>query len=77
MTTPQVSLKRLDVTTDDLSRIIWQEEVVESFTYNETTYSGRNAVDIYCPRETCRCKLLQAGVATLVTRDAQPVSYPS
>ncbi|KAI8052413.1 Mss4-like protein [Syncephalis plumigaleata] len=73
MTTSQVSLQRLNVVTDDLARVIQQEELAESFTLDGTTYSGRNAVDIYCPREACRCKLLRAGVAMLVTRDAQPL----
>lgn len=33
-----------------------------------------NAFDVYCPQETCRCKLLLASAATLVQREKSKVS---
>ncbi|OZJ06891.1 hypothetical protein BZG36_00253 [Bifiguratus adelaidae] len=37
----------------------------------------RNKVDIYCPRQACRSKILRAGNAQLVERNAMMVLFPS
>ncbi|KAF9958375.1 hypothetical protein BGZ72_000441 [Mortierella alpina] len=35
-----------------------------------------NAFDVYCPQETCRCKLLLASAATLVQREKSKLALP-
>ncbi|KAF9965902.1 hypothetical protein BGZ70_003856 [Mortierella alpina] len=35
-----------------------------------------NAFDVYCPQESCRCKLLLASAATLVQREKSKLALP-
>ncbi|KAF7725890.1 hypothetical protein EC973_009222 [Apophysomyces ossiformis] len=38
--------------------------------------TGKNAGDVICPKETCRCVILRKNKATLVKRDANKMSMP-
>ncbi|KAG0328594.1 hypothetical protein BG004_002509 [Podila humilis] len=38
---------------------------------------GTNKFDIYCPQESCRCKLLLAASSTLVSRDKSKLKLPT
>ncbi|KAF8978839.1 hypothetical protein BGZ46_006101, partial [Entomortierella lignicola] len=39
--------------------------------------SNSNKFDIYCPQDSCRCKILLAGAGTLVQREKNKLSLPS
>lgn len=54
--------------------IEFQGEEQDVFTTTRADGSKVNKFDIYCPQESCRCKMLLASAATLVQREKSKVS---
>lgn len=52
----------------------FQGEEQDMFTNIRTDGTKVSKFDIYCPQESCRCKLLLASAATLVQREKSKVN---
>ncbi|KAF9317900.1 hypothetical protein BG003_000212 [Podila horticola] len=55
----------------------FQGEEQDMFTNIRTDGTKVSKFDIYCPQESCRCKLLLASAATLVQREKSKLSLPN
>ncbi|KAG0027380.1 hypothetical protein BGZ81_005679 [Podila clonocystis] len=55
----------------------FQGEEQDMFTTTRADGAKVNKFDIYCPQESCRCKLLLASAATLVQREKSKLSLPN